>query len=83
MFLADSSFVDILDEIVEYSIMFLPTILFIVFLILFIVNVRKAKQDRKKRVKAIVFGVLSGFFLMIVGVEIFLVILMALAVAHM
>ena len=36
MFLADSSFVDILDEIVEYSIMFLPTILFGLFLIVLI-----------------------------------------------
>lgn len=83
MFLALSSFEEFLDTFIEYAIMAAPPLLFLVFLILFIVNIRKVKQDRKKRVKAIVFGSISGVFLMITAIEIFLVALLAMAVAHM
>ncbi|MBR6986564.1 MAG: hypothetical protein IKH82_00670 [Clostridiales bacterium] len=83
MLLALSAFEDFIDNFIEYAIMAAPPLLFIVFLILFIVNIRKVRQDRKKRIKAIVFGSISVVFLMIALVEIFLIVLMAMAVAHM
>ena len=60
-------------------------ILFIVFLILFIVNLRKFKKERVKKfkVKSIVFGCLSGYFLIVSICLICLVLFLASAVAHM
>lgn len=62
-----------------------PAILFIVFLILFIVNLKKYKKERAKKfkVKSIVFGCLSGYFLITAICLICLVIFLASAVAHM
>jgi hypothetical protein len=62
-----------------------PAVLFIVFLILFIVNLKKYKKERAKKfkVKSIVFGCLSGYFLLTVAGEICLVLFLAAAVAHM
>ena len=62
-----------------------PVVLFIVFLILFIVNLRKIKKERVKKfkVKSIVFGCLSGYFLIVSMCLICLVLFLASAVAHM
>ena len=62
-----------------------PAVLFIVFLILFIVNLRKFKKERVKKfkVKSIVFGCLSGYFLIVSICLICLVLFLASAVAHM
>ena len=58
-------------------------ILFIVFLILFIIQVIKVKKEGAKKTKAIVFGCISGYFLLGVIGEIALMLLLASAVAHM
>ncbi|WP_034449881.1 hypothetical protein [Butyrivibrio sp. AE2032] len=74
-----------LSNIGNLAIWAAPAVLFIVFLVLFIVNLRKFKKERAKpfKVKAIVFGCLSGYFLLTVAGEICLVLFLAAAVAHM
>ena len=58
-------------------------VLFIVFLIMFIVQVVKVKKQGARKVKAIVYGCISGFFLEMTIGEIVLMLLLASAVAHM
>ena len=60
-----------------------PVILFIVFLILFIVNLVKLKKGNGKKGKTIAFGVLTAVFLMYSIGEALLMIMLASAVAHM
>ena len=58
-------------------------ILFIVFLILFIIQVIKVKKKGARKTKAVVFGCITGYFLLGVIGEIALMLLLASAVAHM
>ncbi len=58
-------------------------VLFIVFLILFIVHLRKIKKEGARPVKAIVFGCISGYFLMVSIGEVLLMLMLAAAIAHM
>lgn len=60
-------------------------ILFIVFLILFIVNLVKYKKEKVKplKIKSIVFGCISGYFLVGSIAEVCLILFLAAAVAHM
>ena len=74
-----------LNNILNAAIWCTPAVLFIVFLILFIVNLIKAKKEKikKYKVKSIVFGCLSAYFLETVIAEIAFIAMMASAVAHM
>ena len=58
-------------------------ILFIVFLILFIKAVWDVKKKGARKTKAVVFGCITGYFLLGVIGEIALMLLLASAVAHM
>lgn len=81
----DPSVERVLNSVANFAIWGAPLILFIVFLILFIVNLIKAKKEKTKKykVKSIVFGCLSGYFLETVIAEIAFIAMMASAVAHM
>ena len=58
-------------------------VLFIVFLIMFIVQVVKVKKQGVRKVKAIVYGCISGFFLEMTIGEIALMLILAAAISHM
>jgi len=58
-------------------------LLFVIFLVLMIVQIRKVRKTGARKVKAIVFGVLAGVCAVISLGELFLVILLSIAVAHM
>lgn len=60
-----------------------PPILFIIFSVLSIIHIRKAKKKEERPVKAIVFGVIATVALMYTFAELFLVIMLAAAVSHM
>lgn len=76
----------IIDNILGYAIYALGAaapVLFIVFLILCIVQIIKVKKKGAGKAKAIVFGCISGYYLLVTGAEIAFVVMMASAVAHM
>ena len=84
--LAVSSFEKILNTILGYAIYAagaMAPVIFIVFLILCIVQIVKVKKKGAGKTKAIVFGCISGYFLLVTGAEIAFVAMMASAVAHM
>ena len=84
--LAASSFEHILNDILSYAIGVLAgmaPVIFIVFLIMCIVQIIKVKKKGAGKTKAIVFGCISGYFLMVTGAEIAFVAMMASAIAHM
>ena len=84
--LAASSFEHILNDILSYEIGVLAgmaPVIFIVFLIMCIVQIIKVKKKGAGKTKAIVFGCISGYFLMVTGAEIAFVAMMASAIAHM
>ena len=56
---------------------------FLVFLVLFIIAVIKVKKKGERKVKAIVFGCISGYFLLCTIGEIVLFVMLASAIAHM
>jgi len=60
-----------------------PPVVFIIFSVLSIIHIRKAKKKEERPVKAIVFGVISTVALMYTVGEILLVCFLAAAVAHM
>ena len=62
-----------------------PVILFLVFLILFIVNLVKYQKEKARpfKVRSIVFGCISGYFLLMIIGETALMLMLASAVAHM
>ena len=78
-------FFQFISGIANMAAWFAPAILFIVFLILFIVNLIKFRKERmrKYKVRTIVFGCISGYFLLTVAGEIFLIGMLAAAVSHM
>lgn len=76
----------ILNQILGYvinAVWVVAPVLFIVFLILCIVQIVKVKKKGAGKAKAIVFGCLSGYFLLVTGAEIAFVVMMASAIAHM
>ena len=76
----------IINNILGYTIYALGAaapVLFIVFLILCIVQIIKVKKKGAGKAKAIVFGCISGYYLLVTGAEIAFVVMMASAVAHM
>ena len=76
----------IIDNILGYAIYALGAaapVVFIVFLILCIVQIIKVKKKGAGKAKAIVFGCISGYYLLVTGAEIAFVAMMASAVAHM
>ena len=76
----------IIDNILGYTIYALGAaapVVFIVFLILCIVQIIKVKKKGAGKAKAIVFGCISGYYLLVTGAEIAFVVMMASAVAHM
>lgn len=83
MILAAMTFERIMSDIVNCLFWGAPVILFVVFLILFIVNLVKLKKGEGKKGKTIAFGVLSAVFLTYSIGEALLVALLAEAVAHM
>ena len=68
---------------VIYALGAVSPVLFIVFLILCIVSIIKVKKKGAGKTKAIVFGCISGYFLLVTGAEIAFVVMMASAIAHM
>lgn len=83
MLLAAMTFERIMNDIVSFLFWGSPVILFIVFLILFIINLVKLKKGSGKKGKTIAFGVISAVFLTYTVGEILLVAILAAAVAHM
>ena len=76
----------IINNILGYTIYALGAaapVMFIVFLILCIVQIIKVKKKGAGKAKAIVFGCISGYYLLVTGAEIAFVVMMASAVAHM
>ena len=68
---------------VIYAVGAVAPVLFIVFLILCIVQIVKVKKKGAGKTKAIVFGCISGYLLLVTGAEIAFVVMMASAIAHM
>ena len=83
MILAAMTFERMMSDIVNCLFWGAPVILFIVFLILFIVNLVKLKKGEGKKGKTITFGVLAAVFLTYSIGEALLVAMLAAAVAHM
>lgn len=83
MFLAAVTFERILNQIANFLMFGAPPVLFIVFLILFIVNIVKLKKGNGKKGKTITFGVLSAVFLIYTLGEVFIIGLLAAAISHM
>ena len=83
MFLAAMTFERILSSILNSCFWLFCPAMFIVFLVLFILNVRKFKEDKKRKIKSIVFGCISGYFLLTSIGEALLMMMLAAAVAHM
>ena len=76
----------ILNQILGYvinAVWAVAPVLFIVFLILCIVQIVKVKKKGAGKTKAIVFGCISGYLLLVTGAEIAFVVMMASAIAHM
>lgn len=77
------TFERIMSDVVNFLFWGAPVILFLVFLVLFIVNLVKLKKGNGKKGKTIAFGVLSAVFLTYSIGEALLVAMLAAAVAHM
>lgn len=73
----------ILNEILSFCLFGMIPITFVVFLVLFIIEVIKVKKKDARKVKAIVFGCISGYFLLGVIGEIAFVAMLSAALAHM
>ena len=73
----------IADSLMSFAIFGTIPIAFIVFLILFIKAVWDVKKKGAGKTKAVVFGCISGYFLIGVIAEVAFMLLLASAVAHM
>jgi len=71
------------DDIIWMGLLYVPPVLFITFLILMIVQIRKVKKLKAGPAKAVVFGVLAAVCLTICICEGLLMLLLMAAVAHM
>ena len=81
--LAAKSFERIMNNILGTVIWAIIPVTFLVFLVLFIIAVIKVKKRGAGKTKAIVFGCLSGYFLLGIIGEIVLFAMLASAIAHM
>ena len=73
----------ILNEILSFCMFGMIPVTFVVFLALFIIELIKIKKKGARKVKAIVFGCISGYFLLGVIGEIAFVAMLSAALAHM
>lgn len=73
----------ILNGILSFCMFGMIPITFVVFLVLFIIELIKIKKKGARKVKAIVFGCISGYFLLGVIGEIAFVAMLSAALAHM
>ena len=83
LMMASNTFERFIDSLTSFMLFGSIPILFIVFLILFIIQVVKVKKQGARKVKAVVFGCISGYFLVMLIGEIALMLLLAAAIAHM
>lgn len=83
MVFAVVTFERIMNNILSFLMFGTPPVLFVVFLILFIVNMIKLKKGGGKKGKTIAFGVLSAVFLTYSIGELILVGILAAAISHM
>ncbi|MCQ2472903.1 MAG: hypothetical protein MJ098_02060 [Saccharofermentans sp.] len=83
IFLAARSLEAMMAELLTFAIMAVPPALLILFLTLFIVNMVKMIKQKLKPTKTIVFGCLTGLFLLISIVEAFFVMVLSMFVASM
>lgn len=81
--LAAKSFEHILNNILGTVIVAILPVTFLVFLVLFIIAVIQVKKKGAGKTKAVVFGCLSGYFLLGIIGEIVLFAMLASAIAHM
>ncbi len=81
--LAVSSFERIMQNILGVALWGIIPVTFIVFLVMFIIQVIKVKKKGAGKTKAIVFGCISGYFLLCTIAEIALFVMLASAIAHM
>lgn len=81
--LAAKSFERILNSILGTVIVAILPVTFLVFLVLFIIAVIQVKKKGAGKTKAVVFGCLSGYFLLGIIGEIVLFAMLASAIAHM
>lgn len=81
--LAAKSFERILNNILGTVIVAILPVTFLVFLVLFIIAVIQVKKKGAGKTKAVVFGCLSGYFLLGIIGEIVLFAMLASAIAHM
>ncbi|MBQ1296776.1 MAG: hypothetical protein IIY21_22215 [Clostridiales bacterium] len=81
--LAAKSFERILNNILGTVIWAILPVTFLVFLVLFIIAVIQVKKKGAGKTKAVVFGCLSGYFLLGIIGEIVLFAMLASAIAHM
>ena len=73
----------IVNAFISYVLFLGMPVAFIVFLVLALVQIPKVKKKERRPTKLIVFGILSSVFLCGTAVEIFFIIMLAAAVAHM
>ncbi len=81
--LAANSFERIVNNILGTVIGAILPVTFLVCLVLFIIAVIQVKKKGAGKTKAVVFGCLSGYFLLGTIGEIFLFAMLASAIAHM
>lgn len=81
--LAAKSFERILNNILGTVIVAILPVTFLVFLVLFIIAVIQVKKKGAGKTKAVVFGCISGYFLLGTIGEIVLFAMLASAIAHM
>ena len=81
--LAARSFESILNNILATAIWGIIPVTFLVFLVLFIIAVIQVKKKGSGKTKAVVFGCISGYFLLCTIGEIVLFVMLASAIAHM
>ena len=74
---------NVINSILNAAIWGAPPVIFIVFLILFIVQIVKVKKEGAGKAKAIVFGCISGYFLLTTIAEVAFVWMLASAISHM
>ena len=73
----------ILDDLLVCGMFGFFPVMFVLFLVLTIVQIVKRKKHGGKATKTIVFGIISGFFLIGCICEVIMLFLIAAAVAHM
>ena len=81
--MASNTFERFLNSLTSFMLFGSIPILFIVFLILFIIQVIKVKKQGARKVKAVIFGCISGYFLLCCLAEAALFAMLASAIAHM